>query len=94
MGSAKDSKEANITNKWEKAGKIVDKMLTPVSATPPPPVPATLTPPVQYNPEVTHFTSSATAVGAGDRQTGVVDAHTEDTEEGAATQEPTHTNCT
>ena len=69
VGSAEDSKVANITDKWKKAGNAVDKTLTPVTATPPSPVPATFRPPAQYNPEVGYFgcgsplTSSATAQG-------------------------------
>ena len=55
VGSTEDSKVANITDKWKKAGKAVDKTLTPVTATPPPPVPTTLRPPLQYNPEVGCF---------------------------------------
>ena len=50
VGSTEDSKVANITDKWKKAGKAVDKTLTPVTATPPPPVPATLRPPAQFGP--------------------------------------------
>ena len=51
VGSAEDSKVANITDKWKTAGKAVDKTLTAVTATPPSPVSATLRPPAQYNPE-------------------------------------------
>ena len=59
VGSTEDSKVANITDKWKKTGKAVDKTLTTVTATPPPPVSTTLRPPAQYNPEVGCFGSGS-----------------------------------